>query len=109
MKAKKIKVARYSGLPVSVADLTAYKQEFETEYDKAAAKHGPDMLSLQQELAQLDKTLSAKYNLVETVEPPKSKKAWKQLIDKYECPIMVARGMEDPEQLIFVLMDQPFT
>lgn len=101
-----MKLIRHSGLPVKLENLEAYKKEWTEEFDKAKEKHGNDMLSLQKDLADLENKLLDKYNVIENIDFVKSIKATKQLIDLYQCPIMIARGLDNPNELIYVLMDR---
>jgi len=102
-----IQIARYSGLPVAPEHVEAYKVEFQAAYDKLQESCGADMLKMHEELEKLDKELAIKWQRILTTLPPRSEKAWKKMVDHYGCPIMIARSQDNPEQLVFVLMDMP--
>lgn len=104
----KLRLIRYSGLPVSKENLAQYDAEFKAAYDKIQEEHGQDMLAVHTALQELDKQLSSKWSSIEAASIPKSAKAWKNLLAEYDCPIMLARSQENPEELVFVIMDMPF-
>lgn len=103
----KLKIFRMSGLPVGVEHLEAYKAEFAAGFDAAKDKHGNDMLSLQSDVQELEDALVAKYEKVGVVELPKSAKAWKALMGKFEAPIMVAQSSEGNNEQVLVIVDVP--
>lgn len=104
----KIKLQRFSGRPVLLENLDKYEAEFKQEFDKIAAEAGTDMLKMHEELAKLDERLKPKYNVVEAIELPTSRKAWKKLMETYECPLMIAKSSEPPFELVVVLVDEKF-
>jgi hypothetical protein len=98
-----------SGLPVSEENLTKYNDEFKASYDTIMAEHGPDMLVVHQKLLELDKELQQKWQRIESFSLPKSAKGWRELIEAYKAPIMVAVSAEEGSEgtLVLVIMDQP--
>ena len=103
----KLRLARMSGKPVSVKNLEAYTTEFKTRYDEILEKHGKDMLTVHQEILKLDEELTGKWKQIEVETLPKSAKAWRDLIDKFQAPIMLARSSENVDELVLVIMDEP--
>lgn len=103
----KLRLVRMSGRPVSMDNLEAYTLEWKSRYDEILEKHGKDMLTVHQEVLKLENELQTKWNLIEREELPKSAKGWRKLIDKYECPLMLAVSMDDTKETVLVIMDQP--
>lgn len=103
----KLQLVRMSGRPVSMQNLAEYDAEFKAEYDKILEAHSPDMLTVHQKLKELDEVLNNKWKLVEQQEIPKSAKAWKQLLEQYDCPVMIAQSAEEGQvgKLVMVIMD----
>lgn len=95
-----------SGLPVQLEDLETFKQEWKTEFDRLQKVHGNDMLSLQKDLAALDESLRSKYKIVDTIELPKSLRAWTTLLKKYEAPVMLAQSSENIKEFLLIIMDE---
>lgn len=102
----KLRIQRFSGLPVSTSNLDAYNTEFKLKYDEILAAHSPDMLVVHEKLKELDAELTKKYAQIELQELPKSAKGWQKLIDSLEAPVMLAKSSEKNE-LLLVVMDQP--
>lgn len=100
-----IKAMRYSGLPVNMASMTAYQTEWTAAFDDLKHKHGNDMLSLQADLAKVEEDLRTKYQVTEIWELLKTKKAIKTKMLEYGCPILIAQSSENPDELVYVLMD----
>lgn len=103
----KLRITRFSGLPVDPETLKAYEAEFATNYDAIVAEHAQDMLTVHEKLKELDGVLQQKYGNILDEELPKSKRAWLNLLAKFDAPIMLARSSENPNELLFVVMDQP--
>lgn len=104
----KLQVFRSSGLPVAVADLQAQKQEWTTAYDKLEAECAGNMERLQKETQELADALQKKYSILSTMEIPKNRKQWANLIDSFQAPVMISRSAENPDELVMVIVDQPF-
>ena len=51
-----------------------------------------------------EEQLMKKYKIEKTVELPKSKKAWRALLEKANGPIMIDQRT-DSEELVFVILD----
>lgn len=103
----KLRLARMSGKPVSAANLEAYTLEFKSRYDAILETHGKDMLTVHQEVLKLDEELTGKWRQIEVESLPKSAKAWRELITKFESPLMLALSSENPDELVLVIMDEP--
>lgn len=103
----KLRIQRFSGMPVSMENLAAYDKEFKESYDQILATYSPDMLEVHKHLQELDAELQAKWNQVEAEPLPKSAKAWQALVQKYQCPVMLAQSSENPKELLLIIMDQP--
>jgi hypothetical protein len=101
----KMKAIRFSGLPVKLENIDAYKAEWTAEFDKLKDVHKNDMLSLQADLLEIEKALMLKYEVTETWEFLKSKKAVKAKMEQYGAPIMIAQSSENPNELVYVIMD----
>lgn len=103
----KLRLARMSGKPVSQENLEAYTMEFKQRYDEILEKHGKDMLTVHQEVMKLDEELTGKWRQIEVEQLPKSAKGWRELITKFEAPIMLALSSENVDELVLVIMDEP--
>lgn len=103
----KLRLARMSGKPVSAENLAQYESEFKQQYDKILEQHGQDMLTVHQELLKLDNELQGKWQRIEMESLPKSAKGWRELIAKFEAPIMLAQSLDKPDELVLVIMDEP--
>jgi hypothetical protein len=101
-----MKIMRVTGLPVDLDNLEKYKAEWTEGFDMRKAKHGNDMLSLQEDLASFEKELNLKYPTQESIEYPKTQKAMKALVLKYQAPVMIAQSSENIKEFVFVIMDQ---
>jgi hypothetical protein len=117
-----MKLFRFTGRPVELADLEAYDKEFKENFDLIMAKNvlpgnedkpvdarPVNMLQVQADLTELDKQLEPKYKLIVEVDMPKNRKQWAALVAKYECPILVAREKGGKNDLVLVLDDRPFS
>lgn len=103
---KKIKMFRSSGLPVETEKLEDYKQEWKDTFDALNKKHGKDMLSLQEELAVVERELNDKYKTVIEVDFVKTKKAWESLLDEYGN-VIVSRH-RDTGELLYIIFDEDY-
>ena len=103
----KLRTVRFSGLPVSKANLEAYDAEFKAAYDQISAEHGQDMLKMHEEILKVESALQAKYTQIEKFQMPTSAKQWKAIIDACEAPIMIARSLDNPNEIVLVIMDRP--
>lgn len=102
---KKLEVYRQSGQPVSGDAQALYKTEWQAFYDKAAARAGLNMLSLQRFLRYGERQLTLKHNVKVEVDIPKSAKAWMALLATYEdTPLMMAKTT-DGKKLVLIIMD----
>ena len=102
---KKLKLYRQSGTPVDLGDRERYDNDWKAFYDKAAARAGLDMLLMQRFLRYGERALIIKHNIQVSVDIPKSEKAWKALMEKYEnVPIIVAVNANNGE-LVGILKD----
>jgi hypothetical protein len=102
-----IQLFRFSGAPVSAQDIEAHAIEFKAKYLEIEKRLHPDMLAIQGEVQAMENELAAKYDLTIEVPFPKSQKQWRELSEKYEAPLLVARSSENPKQLVLVIMDNP--
>lgn len=103
----KLRLARMSGRPVSAENLAQYETEFKARYDQILEQHGQDMLTVHQELLKLDEELQGKWQRIEVEALPKSAKAWHELLEKFDAPVMLAKSSENVKELILVIMDEP--
>jgi hypothetical protein len=103
-----MRIVRLSGKPVSTEQLKAYEDEFRETYDKLLETHGTDMQKMHEELIGLDTELASKYANIGVEELPKSQKKWMGLIDSFDAPIMLAKSMDNPKELVLVIVDVPF-
>jgi len=103
----KLRIQRFSGMPVAMENLAAYDTEFKARYDDIMAKYSPDMLEVHKHLQELDAELQAKWNQIESEPVPKSAKGWQRLIAKYQAPVMLAQSAENSKELLLIIMDQP--
>ncbi|MBK9292813.1 MAG: hypothetical protein IPM52_14490 [Bacteroidetes bacterium] len=101
----KLKIFRMSGLPVQPEALEQYKAEFTSGFDAAKAECGNDMLALQGKLQTLEDALVAKYSVVGEVELPKTGKAWRELLQAYSAPVMVAQSSQNTDEYVLVIVD----
>lgn len=101
-----MKAMRYSGRPVNPEMLQKFDEEWKQGFDSASELHKTDMLSLQKSLAELESHLLKKYSVVEDWEFIKTKKMAMEKIKEHGCPIMMAQSSENPEEIVYVLMDQ---
>lgn len=108
-KMSKLNIVRFSGAPVEPEAFKLFDAEYKAEFDKLQELHAQDMLKFHEELKKLDEQLAAKYANIFTEELPTSQKSWRELTEKYDAPIMLARSSEDPKKLILVVMDMPLT
>lgn len=108
MKSKKstIKAVRMSGRPVSLEQFEAYDAEFKERFDVIQAEVGPDMLTFQKKLMELDEELKPKYSVVEQWPFPSNQKELDKLIVEYGMPIMFAKSAEAGNELLLILMDE---
>jgi len=103
----KLRIQRFSGMPVSMENLAAYDTEFKARYDDILAQYSPDMLEVHKRLQELDNELQAKWNQIESEPLPKSTRAWQKLVQKYEAPVMLAQNAENAKELLLIIMDRP--
>lgn len=108
-KKSTIVVMRYSGTPVSLANLELWKAEWTLGFDIAKAKHGNEMLGLQKDLAELEEQLKLKYPVVEQWPILSNKKVLLAKIDEVGAPIMAARSSDGKNELVYIIMDQEFS
>ena len=102
-----MKLIRFSGRPPAIDAYEAFEAEFKARYDLIQAECGLDMEKMHKALQALDAELLQKYPVQIDFKMPATKKLWKQLVAKYEAPIMLAASSEDPTQLVAVIMDMP--
>lgn len=100
-----MKAFRMSGLPISLADIEACKKEFTEAYDVLAAKHGPDMLALQTDVAEVEKQIQSKYSYVQDWKFLNKKQILAK-IEELGCPVLVAKSAQNPKELVYVIWDQ---
>jgi Skp family chaperone for outer membrane proteins len=103
----KLRVVRFSGMPVQPEALDAFNTEFKQEYDKLQEVHGNDMLEMHKGIQAMEAELQKKYSNIVAEKLPASKKAWLELLGKFDAPVMLARSSENTKELILVIMDQP--
>lgn len=110
-----IKIARMSGMAVDPANLEAFKADYRALYDKVCARFEIDQdkpKALDEKTAKriewiLDRCkarLEKKYPRIETVAFAASKEEALLLVKKYG-PLLLARSMENPEELVYVVAD----
>lgn len=102
----KVKMARHSGLPLKEEVAQEYRDKWRFYYDKVLEKYSPDMEKVQERLEKLSDIMNKRYNTIEEVELPKSRKAWKELMSEYGgYAVCVATDLEGKD-LRFILLDQ---
>lgn len=103
-------LVRQSGLPIVVEHMHEYSEAFRAEYDHLLGKYNStsfdDMNKFRDELDIVEKKLLEKYPLQERVEMPKNQKQWQSLIERVQAPILVARSLDNSDQIVLVIMDQ---
>ena len=102
----KIRTARASGNPVDPEVAEKFMQERRDGYDKLFDEHGKHGPAISKALDEFDKELEVKYNdlTVIKMELPKSRKAWKEIIDKYGA-IVVTGNAQDEREILFMVHD----
>lgn len=110
----KVKIIRASGNPVRQEKADEYRDAWQKGFDSIVEEKGKFGPETSEALDALDRKLSEEYKdlTVETVELPKTGKAWKQLLNEYGA-VMVATSMEDGEHsksgdLLLVVNDMMF-
>ena len=110
----KVKILRVSGNPVDPELNEQKEKQFKDGFDAIVERHGKAGPDTNRALEELDAELLEEYNdlTVATVEMPKTKKAWVELLSKYGN-IMVTTCIEDGEHaksgdLLLVINDMPF-
>ena len=94
---------KQSGNPVDVEAAEAFQKEWKEGFDRLFDAEG-DMAIVTQKAKEFEEELSKKYGTIETVDLPKSKKAWRALLEKAKGPIMIDQRV-DSEELVFVILD----
>lgn len=102
-----MRIVRRTGAPVHPEAVKAYEADFQAAFDKAQNEARGDMDKMQKLLEEIDKELATKYGTEEQLPLPTTQKGWRQLIDTYGAPVLVARSADNPKELILVLMDVP--
>ncbi len=110
----KVKILRVSGNPVDPEKNEEKEAAFKSGFDAIVEMHGKAGPDTNKALEELDAELLEEYNdlTVETVDMPKTKKAWVELMSKYGS-VMVTSCIEDGEHaksgdLLLVINDMPF-
>ncbi len=100
----KIKIRRLSNVPL---DEQPYRDEFKRLFDIAERIAKDDMERLSRKLATIDKALSAKFPLEAEVDEVVTEQGWKDLMDKYSAPILVAKEMPTGN-VVYIIFDEQF-
>lgn len=110
-KANLVKLVRASSLPVKKADFEGFQADFGLLYDKIMARF-PDAKALMVDaniakrvnylIERCQARLFKKYPLMQEVELPTSKKAWKKLLEEYNEPILVGQAQETLEPVLII-------
>lgn len=98
-------IVRESGLPIDDDNAEKYKLLWMKYFDAIEAKYKPDMLTVQEKTAKLEGILNRRFENVRKIDVPKSKKAWAELIGRYNSRIALQINYEG--KLILVIEDQP--
>ena len=98
-----VTIIKQSGNPVDSKEAEAYHKEWKEGFDKLFDVTG-DMAIVSEKAKEYEEELSKKYGTKETVELPKSQKAWRTLLEKSKGPIMIDQ-LKDSDDLIFVILD----
>lgn len=106
----KVKVYSQTGRPVNPENAEKYAEDFKKGYDQYWQNYQNKKSTIEemkQKVDQLDRELSQKYPMYETVNLPTSGKQWSQLISSFECPVILAIAEQDKKLTIF-LMDSGY-
>jgi len=98
-----VTIIKQSGNPVDEGDAKKYLEEWKEGFDKLFDVEG-DMAIVTDKAREYEETLIKKYKLENSVELPKSMKAWKLLLERHGSGIMVDQNVETGE-LMFVILD----
>ena len=98
-----VMIIKQSGNPINNEDAEAYQKEWKNGFDKLFDIKG-DMAIVSEKAREYEKELADKYEAHNKIEMPKSMKAWKLLLDKYENGIMVDQNIKTGE-IMFVILD----
>tara|TARA_R100001132_G_C3208015_1_gene52262 strand:- start:280 stop:588 length:309 start_codon:yes stop_codon:yes gene_type:complete len=98
-----VTIIKQSGNPVNNEEAEAYNKEWKEGFDKLFDVKG-DMAIVSEKAREYEEELSKKYGTKETVELPKSMKAWKILLEKSKGPIMIDQSTDNGD-LIFIILD----
>ena len=98
-----VTIIKQSGNPVDEGDAKKFLDEWKEGFDRLFAAEG-DMAIVTEKAKEFEEELGKKYGTIETVELPKSKKAWRALLEKANGPIMIDQRT-DSEELVFVILD----
>ena len=98
-----VTIIKQSGNPVDEGDAKKYSEEWKEGFDKLFDAEG-DMAVVTDKAKEYEEKLMKKYKIENSVELPKSMKAWKLLLDQHGSGIMVDQNVETGD-LMFVILD----
>ena len=98
-----VMIIKQSGNPVDKEEAEAYHKEWKEGFDKLFDAKG-DMAVVSDKAKEYEEELMRKYKIENSVELPKSMKAWKLLLEQHGSGIMVDQNVETGD-LMFVILD----
>ena len=98
-----VTIIKQSGNPVDEGDAKKFLDEWKACFDRLF-EAGGDMPTVTEQAREYEAELMKKYKIEKTVELPKSRKAWKHLLDQHHSGIMVDVHHKTGE-LMFVILD----
>ena len=98
-----VTIIKQSGNPVDNTEAEAYSKEWKEGFDKLFDSEG-DMAVVSENAKEYEEELMKKYKIENSVELPKSMKAWKLLLDQHGSGIMVDQDVNTGD-LMFVILD----
>ena len=98
-----VMIIKQSGNPVDKEEAEAYSKEWKEGFDKLFDAKG-DMAVVSDKAKEYEEELMRKYKIENSVELPKSMKAWKLLLEQHGSGIMVDQNVETGD-LMFVILD----
>ena len=98
-----VTIIKQSGNPIDKEEAEAYHKEWKKGFDKLFKVDG-DMAIVTEKAQAYEEELMEKYGVQHRIKLPKSLKAWKFILDKYQGAIMVDQDRKTGE-LMFIILD----
>ena len=96
-------IVRQSGNPVDKEEQGKFEKEWKTGFDDLYDSE-TDQETIAEKAEAFHKKLVKKYGTEEKIDLPKSLKAWKSLLEKYDQSILLTKNPENGK-LVVVIMD----